>query len=178
MAVSTVTLVTGGCRSGKSRYALERAAAYGRRAFIATAEACDEEMRARIERHRAERGPDIETIEEPCDLAGALRALPGGTEVAVVDCLTIWLANLMHRHGEAEGDYPEVAEFLSAIESPPCDLLIVTNEVGLGVVPASPLGRRFRDLAGIVNQQVARRSDRVVLMACGCPITVKGQELP
>jgi adenosyl cobinamide kinase/adenosyl cobinamide phosphate guanylyltransferase len=171
--MNRVTLITGGARSGKSRYALELADTDARRVFIATAEPCDEEMRARIEKHRSARGSAFDTIEEPYDLAGALRAMPTGTGVAVIDCLTVWLGNLMYRHGEEQTDYPEVGEFLAAVESPACNLLIVTNEVGFGIVPDNPLGRRFRDMAGVVNQEVARRADRVVMMVCGHPMVVK-----
>jgi adenosylcobinamide kinase/adenosylcobinamide-phosphate guanylyltransferase len=171
--MNRATLITGGARSGKSRYALELADAYARRVFIATAEPCDEEMRTRIQKHRTARGAGFDTIEEPCDLAGALRTLPTGTGVAVIDCLTVWLGNLMYRHGEYQTDYPEVGEFLAAVESPACNLLIVTNEVGFGIVPDNALSRCFRDLAGTVNQEVARRSDRVVMMVCGYPMVVK-----
>jgi len=172
--MNTVTLITGGCRSGKSRHAIALARPYERPVFIATAQAFDDEMRARIEKHQTERGPDFDTIEEPCDLAGALRRLSPTSNVALIDCLTVWLSNLMHRHGESTETYPEVTDFLSAIEKPPCDLLIVTNEVGLGIVPENDLARRYRDLAGILNQEVARRADRVIMTVCGIPLKIKG----
>ena len=172
-----VVLVTGGGRSGKSRYALERAALYaGRKAFVATAEALDAEMRARIAEHRRARGPRFDTLEAPLDLAGALRRIPPGTAVAVVDCLTVWLGNLMHHHGEGPQSYPETEAFVRALGRPPCDLLVVSNEVGLGIIPDNPMARRFRDLAGWLNQEVARAADEVVLVVSGVPMTIKRKE--
>lgn len=168
------TLVTGGGRSGKSGHALVLASVYARKAFIATALPSDDEMRERIARHRRDRSPSFVTIEEPTDLAGALRSVPPATEVAVIDCLTLWLGNLMCAPGAPEEDFPQVAEFLALLDDPPCDLVIVTNEVGMGIIPANALARRFRDAAGRLNQQVARRADTVVLMVSGIPLTLKG----
>lgn len=172
--MSNITLITGGGRSGKSRHALDLAQAYqGKRAFVATGEPFDEEMRERIRRHREERGDSFLTIEEPLDPGGALISLPNDIEVAVVDCLTVWLGNLMHRRGNQDGNYPEVNRFLSLLDAPPCNLVIVTNEVGMGIIPHERLARCFRDLAGLVNQEVARRADCVILMVSGIPTTVK-----
>lgn len=178
----TVTLITGGARSGKSRYALASAEEAGRRrVYVATAEPLDEEMRRRIERHRAERGAGWSTIEEPIDLAGALARLAPETEVAVVDCLTVWLGNLVHRSGLAGAadladpeTFPEIAAFLALLDAPPCPLLLVTNELGWGIVPDNALARAFRDLAGRVNEEAARRADRVVLMVAGRPLELPG----
>lgn len=169
-----ITFVTGGARSGKSRYALGIAAGprYDRPAFIATAEAFDEEMAERIRRHREERDARFFTIEEPVDLAGALRRIPPGTDVVIIDCLTVWLGNLLHR--EAEG---EIERFLSALDDPPCHLVVVSNEVGLGGIAMSPMGRRFTDLLGRLNQDVAVRAERAVMMVSGLPLVLKG-ELP
>jgi adenosylcobinamide kinase/adenosylcobinamide-phosphate guanylyltransferase len=169
------TLLTGGGRSGKSRRALELALPRNGKAFIATAEALDDEMRARIEKHRLDRGEEFLTVEEPFDLSGAVRSLPEGIEVAVIDCLTVWLGNLVHRHeGEAKS-FPEVPALVELVRDPPCDLIIVTNEVGMGIVPANDLARRFRDLAGIVNQAVATLADEVVLMVSGIPVVIKNE---
>jgi adenosylcobinamide kinase/adenosylcobinamide-phosphate guanylyltransferase len=170
--MARITLITGGARSGKSRCALGLAAERPQPAFIATAELLDEEMCARIARHRAERPARFHTIEEPLDLAGALRRLPPGTGVAIVDCLTVWLGNLLHHRGAAE-QYPEVRAFLQALDQPPCDLILVTNEVGLGLVPPTEMGRAFRDLAGTLNQQVASRAGTVILVVCGLPLFLK-----
>jgi len=168
-----VTLLTGGARSGKSRRALDIASAYERRGYIATAEVCDAEMEARIEAHRKERGDSFRTVEEPIDPAGALERLAGYVDVVVIDCLTVWLGNLLHRESEGEGPIPEVRAFLDAIVSPPCDLVIVTNEVGMGIVPLNALARRFRDEAGTLNREVACLADTVILMVSGIPVTVK-----
>jgi adenosylcobinamide kinase/adenosylcobinamide-phosphate guanylyltransferase len=173
-----ITFVTGGARSGKSRYALELASRYARRAFIATAEPIDDELRERIQRHREARGTAYANVEEPTDLAAALRRIPVDTEVAVIDCLTIWLGNLIHRRGDqacgdAE-DYPEIGAFLTALDAPPCRLVVVTNEVGQGIIPDNALARSFVDLAGRLNQEVAARAARVVLMVSGLPLALKG----
>ncbi len=172
-----VTRVTGGARSGKSSYALDAARAYAGRAFIATAEPTADEMRDRIARHREARGDSFITIEEPVDLAGALGSLGRDTAVAVVDCLTVWLGNLAHRAGgrlpERPGEVPEIAAFLTALAGPSCDLVIVTNEVGMGIVPENDAARAFRDLAGRLNQRIAALADRVVFMVSGVPLVVK-----
>ncbi len=174
-----LTLITGGARSGKSRYGLALAARYARPAVIATAEAFDGEMRRRIETHRRERGALFHTVEEPRDLAGALHALPAGTDVAVIDCLTVWLGNLSFGAPPSADladprSFEEVGRFLAFLAAGSSfDLVAVTNEVGMGIVPAEPATRAFRDLAGRVNQQVASIADRVVLMVSGLPLEVK-----
>ena len=169
-----VILVTGGARSGKSRYAMELALEYEKRVFIATAQVTDGEMKERIERHRRERGDLFATVEEPLDLAGAIGSLPSDTGVALVDCLTVWLGNLFHHLGEVDLEYPAIRDFLKILEEPPFPLILVTNEVGMGLVPPDALSRRFRDLAGLLNQEVARRAHRVVFTLCGIPMVIKG----
>jgi adenosylcobinamide kinase/adenosylcobinamide-phosphate guanylyltransferase len=175
-----LTLITGGARSGKSRYALELSQGARRPAFIATAEAFDDEMSERIRRHREERDGRWHTLEEPVDLAGALRRLPAGTDLAVVDCLTVWLGNLVHRRGEAGltedlGDFPEIAALLEALSHPPCPLMLVTNEVGFGIIPGNAMARAFSGLAGRLNQAVAARADRVLLVVSGLPLVLKSE---
>jgi adenosylcobinamide kinase / adenosylcobinamide-phosphate guanylyltransferase len=173
-----LTLVTGGARSGKSRYALELAGRYAKPAFIATAEPLDDELCERIRRHRRERPASFATFEEPVDLAAALRRLPAATEVAVIDCLTMWLGNLYHRRGQQPAgdlhDFPEIGAFLAAAAAPPCPLVVVTNEVGLGIIAADAASRSFVDVAGRLNQEVAAQAQRVVLLVCGQPLVVKG----
>ncbi|MBV8200445.1 MAG: bifunctional adenosylcobinamide kinase/adenosylcobinamide-phosphate guanylyltransferase [Acidobacteria bacterium] len=206
-----ITLVTGGARSGKSRHALDLAAGSARRVFIATAEAFDDEMRERSRLHRQQRAESFACIEEPVDLAGALRRLPGDTGIAVVDCLTVWLGNLFHRLGsdrrdgrdrrdrrdgcdgrdgrdgcdrrDGRGgcepasrleDFPEIGAFLAALGTVPCPLVLVTNEVGLGIIAPDPLTRAFVEVAGRLNQEVAARAERVVLVVCGLPLVLKG----
>jgi adenosylcobinamide kinase / adenosylcobinamide-phosphate guanylyltransferase len=165
----TTTLVLGGARSGKTRYALEAAQARpGPLVMIATAEALDGEMAERIARHRAERGPRWRTLEAPLDLVGPLEGTGCG-ETVVVDCLTLWLSNLMHAERDVEA---EVEGLLTAL--PGREAWLVSNEVGLGVVPQTLLGRRFRDEAGRMNQRLAAKADRVVFVAAGLPLLLKG----
>jgi adenosylcobinamide kinase / adenosylcobinamide-phosphate guanylyltransferase len=179
----SITLVTGGARSGKSRFALELALRAAHPAFVATAEPLDGEMAERIRRHREERGGRCLTVEEPVDLAGALGRLPAATDTAVIDCLTLWLSNLLERRerrGIADlpadlADLPAVGAFLAALAAPPSALVVVSNEVGMGIIPETPLGRRFTDLVGQLNQAVAARADRVVFMVSGLPLTLKGE---
>lgn len=171
--MSKVTLLTGGGRSGKSTEALRLAEPYARRAFIATAQACDGEMRDRIARHRKERDQRFVTIEEPVDLAGAIRGLAGRADVVIVDCLTVWLANVMHYRGFDQSEYDEINSFIAALSSPPCDLIVVTNEVGMGIIPMDPMTRRYRDLAGLVNQRAAACANTVILMVSGIPVIIK-----
>ena len=171
-----VILLTGGARSGKSRKALELASGYRRKAFIATAEPLDFEMEKRIAAHRRERGDGFVTVEEPVDLSGAIASLPTGTEVAVIDCLTLWLGNLLYRFREPEEWLRPVESFLKTLKSPPCTLVIVTNEVGMGIVPQERATREYRDLAGEVNQRVAAAADTVLFMSCGLPLVLKERE--
>ena len=173
--MNRITLVTGGSRSGKSSYALSLAANHeGKKAFVATAQPFDNEMRERIRMHRLSRGDAFLTVEEPLDPARALRSLPADTAVAVVDCLTVWLGNLMHNGGGIDDTYPQTASMMELLKDPPLRLILVTNETGMGVVPHNDMVRRFRDLAGRINQEAAALSDKVVLMVCGIPVTVKG----
>lgn len=168
-----VLFIVGGARSGKSRYALTRAAPRTRKVFIATAAPFDGEMKRRIAAHRADRNPAFVTVEAPLDPATAIRKLPRDTEVAVVDCLTVWLGNLVHKYGAKAERFDETDAFLELIAKPPCNLVIVANEVGLGIVPAGKLARAFRDIAGRLNQEVAATADEVVFMVSGLPTTLK-----
>lgn len=173
MTKKTLTLITGGAKSGKSRFALEKAEPYDIRAFIATAQAFDDEMKERIRRHKKERKRRFATIEEPLDLAGALSRLPESTGVAVIDCITVWLGNLMHHENLDREDAAPITGFLETIAHPPCDMVVVTNEVGLGLVPPDAMSRLFRDLAGFLNREVAKRAGSVYLVACGIPLQLK-----
>jgi len=170
-----ITLITGGEKSGKSSYALSLTAPYAKKAFIATAEAFDGEMRERITKHQRERDESFLTIEEPLDLAGALRAVPAHVEVAVIDCLTVWMGNLLHRHGMVTEEFAEVSAFIEALKQPRCDLIVVTNEVGMGIIPQNDMARRFRYLAGMLNQEVGRLAGHAVLMVSGIPLIIKGE---
>jgi adenosylcobinamide kinase / adenosylcobinamide-phosphate guanylyltransferase len=163
-----LTLVLGGARSGKSRHAEALTTARpGPWLYVATAQALDDEMRARIDAHRARRDAGWLTREAPLDLAAAIRA---AEHPALIDCLTLWLTNVIL----AERDVAtEVNGLLAACAATPKPLVLVANEVGLGIVPDNALARRFRDEAGILNQRVAALADRVVLVAAGLPLTLK-----
>lgn len=164
-----ILLVGGGSRSGKSRYALEVARRYGtRRGFLATAQAFDDEMRARIGRHREERGSEFTTIEEPFDLAAAVKKAAWDFDVLVVDCLTLWLSNVMLAGRAVEGE-----AMLDAIAAAPLPCVVVTNEVGCGIVPENALARRFRDEAGTLNRQAAERAVEAYWMIFGVPLRLK-----
>jgi adenosylcobinamide kinase / adenosylcobinamide-phosphate guanylyltransferase len=166
-------LVLGGVRAGKSAYAVARAAELGARvAFVATAEAGDAEMAARIARHRAIRPPGWTTIEAPLAPGEAVASLEGKADVVLVDCLNVWVANLLGRE-PGLGDEPLLARAAPLMARRPFHLLLVSNEVGWGVHPETPLGRRFRDALGLVNQAVARAADEVVLLVAGCPLWLK-----
>ena len=171
-----ITMVIGGERSGKSTYAEDyalEAAGDSSRYFIATAEVMDDEMSKRILRHQASRAGRFSTIEEPIELAKAIQSLPDSCEVCVVDCLTVWMGNLL-RHDKL-GD--QVEELLDALLASRCDLIIVTNETGLGVVPADPASRRFVEEAGRLHQRLASLADNVIVMIAGIPVAIKGQVL-
>jgi len=168
-----IILVGGGSRSGKSRQALSCASrpfAIGGKYFIATAETLDQEMQARADGHRAERGRDFTNIEEPLDLAGAISRVPTNAQSIVVDCLTLWVSNLML----AGLDVRQAADAaLAAAKAHPATVVLVTNEVGCGIVPDSELVRRFRDETGWLNQQAAASASQIWWMIFGCPLQVK-----
>jgi adenosylcobinamide kinase / adenosylcobinamide-phosphate guanylyltransferase len=166
-----LTLVLGGARSGKSRYAESLTMGFPPPwAYVATAEPLDDEMAARIAEHRARRAADWRTIEAPRDLAAAVAGAPAGSAV-LVDCLTVWLSNLMLANAEIEAESDRLDDALVQARGP---IVLVSNEVGLGIVPDNALARRFRDAQGFLNQRVAGRADRVVLMVAGLPLVVKG----
>ncbi|MEM6370868.1 MAG: bifunctional adenosylcobinamide kinase/adenosylcobinamide-phosphate guanylyltransferase [Myxococcota bacterium] len=168
MMESKITLVGGGVRSGKSRFALDLALKRGmRRTFIATAQAFDDEMRARIARHQTERAGLFDSVEAPIELTHAVSLLSDEVDVLVIDCLTLWLSNLLLR-GDDEARIEEaVLKLMSALSSKPFDTVVVTNEVGLGVVPESALGRRFRDVSGRAHQRIAEKADQIYFAALG-----------
>ena len=174
--MARVTLITGGSRSGKSTYALTLAQAdptLTRRYFIATAAALDDEMRERIAHHRAARPLSFTTIEASLDLCGALASLAGRADIAIIDCLTLWVSNLLGRNFSDEGVIAEVDRLTGALAESPFPAIVVTGEVGSGIVPDNPLARRFRDLLGWSNQRLARAADQLILMAAGYPLRLK-----
>jgi adenosylcobinamide kinase/adenosylcobinamide-phosphate guanylyltransferase len=168
-----IVLIGGGARSGKSAFALELARGSGpRRAFVATAQAFDDEMRVRIAAHARSRGDDFKTIEEPLALAATLAELRD-IDVVVVDCLTLWLSNLLLRD-EGEARILEQVDALARVlERRPCQVILVTNEVGMGLVPETPLGRAFRDLAGHTHQRLAGIADEIYLAVLGVVVRLR-----
>ena len=166
----SLTLVLGGARSGKSRHAEALVTALPRPwIYLATGEPRDNEMATRIAEHRARRVADWQTIEAPRDLAGALAAVPAGAAV-LIDCLTLWLTNVMLAGLEVEAEIIRLEQALAGRTGP---VILVANEVGLGIVPENALARRFRDVAGRLNQRLAQLADRVVLLVAGIPMQVK-----
>jgi adenosylcobinamide kinase / adenosylcobinamide-phosphate guanylyltransferase len=172
---SSVTLVLGGVRSGKSRYAQQLAAQSRQVVFVATAKITDDEMRAKIQLHKEDRPPEWLTVEEPLELPKVLAQYDLECDTIVVDCLTIFAANLLETEdGKSDAVERRIEELCAALQAVRCAVVLVSNEVGSGVVPAYPLGRRYRDLLGEINQRVARIADDVVLMVAGLPLALKG----
>ncbi len=167
----TKLFVLGGARSGKSRYAQQRAEALaGRHVFIATAEAWDEEMADRIARHRTDRDARWQTVDAPRDLVAALDDASGTGAVVLVDCLTLWASNLLLADADMDAASDTLAGAIARFDG---QLILVANEVGLGIVPDNALARRFRDAAGRINQAVAAIADEVMLVVAGLPMRVK-----
>lgn len=182
-------LILGGARSGKSAFAEQLAASSGQSvAFIATATAGDDEMRARIARHRATRPAHWHTIEEPFDLAGAVQHAAALADILLLDCITLWLSNYLSRQDETNdraigtpnplfdaAAIQEIQNLLAALASldPRKTLFVISNEVGLGIVPAYPLGRLYRDTLGLVNQRLAEAAQRVYLLIAGIAVDIK-----
>ena len=170
-----IIFVIGGCRSGKSREALEMAEGMpgDRKTFIATCIPHDDEMQQRVAQHQKERSPSWQTVEVPIHLPETIVEQSRQTDVLLVDCLTLWISNLML---ELEDDRKILAclpDLKRALNSAQCPVVLVSNEVGTGIVPENPLSRRFRDLVGSTNQAVSGQADRVVWMVAGLPVEIK-----
>ncbi len=167
--MSFVTFVLGGARSGKSRYAEGLAAKHrGSKTYIATAEAIDAEMQDRIAQHRKQRGEGWNTLEAPLDLVSAVAAQRTG--LVLIDCITVWINNLMHRGRDVRAEIQKLCEVLSATDA---RVVMVSNEVGLGIVPDNALARAFRDEQGFANQRIAEIADEVIFLAAGVPMVLK-----
>lgn len=167
--MSRITLILGGARSGKSRYAEGLAAKYrGVKTYVATAEALDDEMRERIAAHRDQRGSGWETLEVPLDLSTALSECRAG--FILIDCITVWMGNLMHHGRDVRS---EMARLCHVLRNMRARTVIVSNEVGSGIVPGNALARTFRDAQGIANQTIAGVADEVILMVAGLPMGLK-----
>ncbi|MCY4155181.1 MAG: bifunctional adenosylcobinamide kinase/adenosylcobinamide-phosphate guanylyltransferase [Gammaproteobacteria bacterium] len=175
-----LALVLGGARAGKSSYAETLARQGEQTLFVATAESLDDDLRRRIRAHRARRPASWSTLEEPLELAAAIPAALAGHDTVLLDCLTVWISNLLlAQEHEAEADaetaiLARAEALLDLYEKLDTRWIVVSNEVGLGVVPATELGRRYRDLLGRVNQLFAARADKVYLMVAGLPLELKG----
>jgi adenosylcobinamide kinase/adenosylcobinamide-phosphate guanylyltransferase len=165
--VSRITFITGGVKSAKSSFALEFALKYKKpRIFIATAVAFDDEMKKRIENHRLERGFEFETIEEPVELSNAIKKADGN--ICIIDCITVWINNLLYYNR-----LDEIEKFTETLKNPPSDVVIVSNEVGMGIMPDNKLSRQYADILGKTNQKIANLADNVVFMISGIPLYIK-----
>lgn len=175
---SKLIFILGGARSGKSAYALELAESIaGERLYIATAEALDKEMAERIKKHKKERGNNWTTIEEPIHVADVIRDNKKH-DVILLDCITIWLSNLMSRKSgvrsqKSEVIYKNINHLASACRNSKANIIVVSNEVGLGIVPDNPLARQFRDIAGYANQKIAAAADEVYFVVSGMAMKMK-----
>jgi adenosylcobinamide kinase/adenosylcobinamide-phosphate guanylyltransferase len=170
----SIVLVLGGVRSGKSRYAQELAARGERVAFLATAEARDDDMRQRIERHRDDRPSAWTTVEEPLALEESLLACRGKFDTILIDCLTVWTANLMEREGQdCDRIFAHADRLAQVLCGMSCRVVMVSNEVGSGIVPDNEMARFYRDVLGGINQRIAAAADQVILLVAGCPLVIK-----
>jgi len=168
-------LITGGCRSGKSRFALDYANRhFSKKLYLATCEVLDEEMARRVENHKKMRGPEWETVEEPVEIVEKILRYESKMEVILIDCMTLWLSNLLMKWDNDQRVMGEVDRLVNILHQSRTSFILVSNEVGMGIVPADPLGRRFRDLTGIANQKIAEMADTVIFMVSGIPIFLKG----
>ena len=180
---SKIIFIIGGARSGKSSFALNEASKIkGQKAYIATAEALDSEMKVRIERHKKDRGNNWDTYEEPLKIIDILSDIKTKYDVVVIDCLTLWLSNLVSRNSDI---IYEIEKFINALRITPAyrtgrhyalRIYIVSNEVGMGIVPDNEMAREFRDMTGVLNQKIAETADEVYLVTAGIPIKIKNKK--
>ena len=173
--MSKMTFILGGARSGKSRYAARIAEDLGKKTvFIATATALDEEMKERIRLHKISRPKEWGLIEEPVNLSGVILGLKPIYDVAIIDCVGLWVSNLLMANMEDRAIERRIKELTTSILNAKAGLIIiVSNEVGGGIVPGDPLSRRFRDLVGLTNQIIAAKADEVIMMQAGIPVKIK-----
>jgi len=176
--VKETLFVTGGCRSGKSGFALRFADhRFKKKAFIATCRAQDKEMEQRIKEHQKVRGLEWQTVEVSTDLPDAVASNGDKGDVILIDCLTLWVSNLLAENKSQEEVLAQADALVQAINRAPCSVILVSNEVGTGIVPENELARRFRDIAGMVNQKVAACVNTVVWMVAGIAVVIKGESL-
>jgi adenosylcobinamide kinase/adenosylcobinamide-phosphate guanylyltransferase len=166
-----ITFIIGGARSGKSSFATNEALKIGgRKAYVATAEALDSEMKERINEHKRNRGNEWDTYEEPIEIVSLIKDIHKKYDVILIDCLTLWLSNLMYSNKEIKN---EIHSFCCSLFTVHCSLFTVSNEVGMGIVPDNKMARDFRDLAGFLNQKIAEIADEVYLVTAGIPVKIK-----
>ncbi len=167
-----IVLVIGGARSGKSAFAEDLAAKSGlAKIYVATGQAFDREMSDRIDIHKARRGPEWENVEDPFDLTGVLKDAAGGGKTVLVDCLTLWVTNLMLAQKDVDAEADALLDLLPSLEG---EVIFVSSEVGLGIVPDNYMARAFRDHAGKLHQQIGVLADEVYFVAAGLPLKMKG----
>jgi adenosylcobinamide kinase/adenosylcobinamide-phosphate guanylyltransferase len=175
--VKKAIFIIGGARSGKSRFALDYANRhFFKKLYLATCEVVDEEMAARVENHKRLRGPGWLTVEEPVEIVEKIKQEGEGVEVILLDCITLWLSNLLIKWNDDSRIMEESDRLINTIQQRKTSFILVSNEVGMGIVPPEPLGRRFRDLSGIVSQRIAEVAETVIFMVSGIPIFLKGKE--
>ena len=174
--MNETVFVLGGCRSGKSSYALETAQKFSgnKKVFIATCVPRDDEMQLRVARHQQERSRHWHTVEAPLHLSEAIVEAGGKASVLIVDCLTLWVNNLLMENYDSEQILDQVQSLTRAVSSVTCPVILVSNEVGTGIVPENKLARLYRDLVGSTNQAVAACADQVIWTVAGIPVTIKG----
>ena len=167
--------ITGGCKSGKSRHALELSEeiSTSKRIFIATSMPLDDEMKERIDRHKQERDKSWKTVEAPIELSVAINKNNKNGNVILVDCLTLWINNLLMENKNPDIINQHIDKLICTIKKTKSPIILVSNEVGTGIVPENDLARKFRDLAGLTNQKVAKCADRVIWMVAGIPVSIK-----
>lgn len=170
-----IIFVTGGARSGKSDFAQDMAEKIeGKRVFVATAQAFDEEMAERIQKHQENRGTRWDALEEPINLGGAIRSILGQYKTILVDCLTVWMSNLLLEYQDQNERISEIVDdFFSGLSESDETIIVVSNEVGMGIVPDNKLARDYRDQLGFLNQRMARRADEVYVLFSGIPVKIK-----
>jgi len=182
-----ITFIIGGARTGKSSFALNKASkTKGRKAYIATAEALDSEMKKRIEEHKKNRGDNWDTFEEPIEIVSLIKDIHKKYNVILIDCLTLWLSNLMHKSKQPENEINKLINILASLNRSSSstrlnslnslnalNLFIISNEVGMGIVPDNKMARNFRDLTGFLNQKVAKIADEVYSVTAGIPMKIK-----
>ena len=174
--MNEITFITGGCRSGKSTYALQTAEKVPaeRKIFIATCVPQDDEMKQRVAKHQMARNRRWTTVEEPVKLPEAILQNSHRADVILIDCLTLWVSNLLMQTDDEKKLEDTISQLIDTLEKATCPIILVSNEVGTGIVPDNRLARQYRDIIGLANQAVAKTADKVIWMVAGIPVPVKG----